>query len=513
MKVAFRVDASNRIGSGHVMRCLTLAEVVRARGAVVHFVCRDHPGNHATTIRNRGFDVTLMPMSTSAERQSPDAGNYASWIGDAWSADADETARRVAQVFGGADWVVVDHYALGAEWERRVRAVTSRILAIDDLANREHDCDLLLDQNLVEGYATRYDALVPNRCRTMLGPSYALLQPTYARLRNSTKPRAGAVKRIFVAFGGADATNLTGKVVSAFRSLGVRGVTMDVIVDPNSSSSADIRRTLGSRDDVRLSSGLPTLAPLMAESDASIGATGATTWERCCLGLPSIVITLAENQRPIARKLHEMGVVRWLGDATEVGEAEIAGALRTLLERPLDPEWSLRSFSLVDGQGADRVRVAMTMPVLEASGMRLRRAEARDSTMLRDWRNDPAVVAASRQSSPVSEADHAGWFDAALRSPNRDIYIVEVDGAPVGTVRVDRGQEGQELSWTVSPAARGQGIGKTMVKLVADALDDHVYAEVKPGNDASAGIARYAGLTDERPNQGMRRFQRPGKNS
>lgn len=496
------------------MRCLTLAEALRGHGASILFICRDHPGNHATTIRERGFTVTVMPVSRAVpDRTGGQLAGYASWIGDDWRNDAESTARAIAEGLGSSDWIVVDHYALGAEWERELRRVSKRIMAIDDLAERQHDCDLLLDQNLVEGFVRRYEGKVPAGVRTLLGPSYAMLQPVYARLHKQAKPRSGKPGKLFVAFGGADSANLTGRIVSAFLGLGNDEATMDVVVDVHNPHTAGIRDRVSGRPNVRLLSGLPTLAPLMKEADAAIGATGATTWERCCLGLPAIVITLADNQRPIARTLDAMGIVRWLGDVEAVDDAGITAALRELLETPLDPRWSARCLELVDGHGADRVRLAMTVPLLEHDGIRLRRAEEPDAERLRAWRNDPATVAASRQSTPVSEADHAKWFSAALRDANRDIYIAQRGEAAVGMVRVDRREEGQELSWAVSPAARGEGVGKTMVALVADVLDGIVYAEVKPGNEASAAIARHAGLTDETNHAGMRRFTRPGGSS
>ncbi len=180
-----------------------------------------------------------------------------------------------------------------------------KIMVIDDLADRHHDCDLLLDQNLVANMVHRYDDKLPAHCGKMLGPKYALLQPLYSELYARTPPREGSVQRVLVYFGGADAGNLTGLAITAFLSLKRNDVALDVVLNTNGTHSETIRRQTHGQQNITLHSSLPTLAPLMVKADLSIGGGGATSWERCCLGLPTLVITLAENQKPIAAKLDQ----------------------------------------------------------------------------------------------------------------------------------------------------------------------------------------------------------------
>jgi len=193
MRLVFRTDASLTIGSGHVMRCLTLAEALRTRGAQCFFVCREHPGNLLELIRKRGFEACALHLNTSCaaaatvDAERPTA--HAAWLGAHWRTDAAQTLAAC----GGSDvdWLIVDHYALDARWEAELRPACRKLMVIDDLADRNHDCDLLLDQNLVAESDARYQQRVPPGCTLLLGPRYALLQPLYRELRPQARLRPG----------------------------------------------------------------------------------------------------------------------------------------------------------------------------------------------------------------------------------------------------------------------------------------------------------------------------------
>ncbi|MBM3788656.1 MAG: UDP-2,4-diacetamido-2,4,6-trideoxy-beta-L-altropyranose hydrolase, partial [Acidobacteria bacterium] len=217
MRVLFRADGSGEIGSGHVMRCLTLAAALREQGAEVRFVARSHAGHLGGVIAQRGFPVVMLPWRGDG-RIDGDL-THASWVGASWEGDADET-RAVVDAAGGVDWLVVDHYGLDKRWERRMRPSAARLLVVDDLADRMHDCDLLLDQNLVAGMESRYDEKLPPNCGRLLGPGYALLDREFAGMHLAAIPRQGAIGRLFIFFGAADRGNLTGRCLDSFLRLG-----------------------------------------------------------------------------------------------------------------------------------------------------------------------------------------------------------------------------------------------------------------------------------------------------
>jgi UDP-2,4-diacetamido-2,4,6-trideoxy-beta-L-altropyranose hydrolase len=351
MKVVFRADGSTFMGQGHVMRCLTLANVLRDRGAEINFVCREHPGHLCDLIAQRGFVVQRLPLAE--EGVSPLPG-HAGWLGASWEADAEQT-RQVIQSFGErADVLVVDHYAIDHRWEKALRPSATKILAIDDLADRVHDCDFLLDQNFFSNLATRYEGKVPPGCVKLLGPRYALLQPVYAELHSQVTLWDGPVRRIFVFFGGADSENLTGTSVAAFQQLGRRDIYLDVVMTANDSRYQTIERAIQGWGNIALHGPLPSLGPLMATADLAIGAGGATVWERFCLGLPSIVISLAENQKPVCEALASAGLIEYLGYKDGVSEALLCNTLRRIMDFPDLSKWSDDCHAVCDGKGASR---------------------------------------------------------------------------------------------------------------------------------------------------------------
>lgn len=351
MKVVFRTDGSTRIGQGHVMRCLTLANALRKHGAEIHFVCREHPGHLCDLIAQRGFAVDRLPL---AERGGHLPG-HAGWLGASWEADAEQTRDVIRDLGGTADFLVVDHYAVDHKWEKALRPSATRILAIDDLADRVHDCDLLLDQNFFSDLATRYDGKVPPECVTLLGPRYALLQPVYAELHSRVALRDGPVRRIFVFFGGADTGDLTGLSVAAFQQLGRRDIQLDVVMTEKNALYQGVEKAIEGWSNIRLQGPLPSLGPLMAMADLAIGAGGATVWERFCVGLPSLVVSLAENQKPVCEDLARTGLIQYLGHMEQVKMEALRNALSRLIGLPSISDWSRDCHAICDGEGAVRV--------------------------------------------------------------------------------------------------------------------------------------------------------------
>jgi UDP-2,4-diacetamido-2,4,6-trideoxy-beta-L-altropyranose hydrolase len=215
--IVFRTDASVEIGSGHLMRCLTLADQLRGDGTEVAFICRDLPGGMFDLLDARGYRNARLDLAATSPRLQHD--------------DARATIEALAQLFpGGVDWLVVDQYELDAEWERLLRPLSRKLMVIDDLANRSHDCDLLLDQNYYRDLDSRYQGLVPEQCVTLLGPGYVLLRPEFTLARQRLRARDGIVRRILVFFGGSDPTNETEKVMAALRLLGRPDIDVDVVV-------------------------------------------------------------------------------------------------------------------------------------------------------------------------------------------------------------------------------------------------------------------------------------------
>jgi UDP-2,4-diacetamido-2,4,6-trideoxy-beta-L-altropyranose hydrolase len=329
-RAVVRVDASIQIGTGHVHRCLTLAQELKRSGFQVLFVCRRHEGNLCEYIRSQGFDVSPLPQPTAHDAASVDMSDeYSRWLGVEWNLDADQTASAITGII--ADLIVVDHYALDHRWESRVRKLARRIMVIDDLANRRHDCDVLVDQNLFPDMTERYRGLVPDSCRLLLGPAYALLRPEFLQAGQIPRVRDGSITRILLFFGGADPDNVTGKALEGVRLLNRSDIAVDVVVGELNPNKDSIRQAVATMPSASYHVHVANMAELMVKADFAIGAAGTTTWERCYLGLPSQLVILAENQREVAQAVAEAGVGWNLGWGRDLSPGDFATALAHVL--------------------------------------------------------------------------------------------------------------------------------------------------------------------------------------
>jgi len=352
----FRVDASQEIGTGHAMRCLALADVLRGVGVTVKFVTRSHLGDMNEYIRSKGFHVSLLPSSNIEDELS----GYDKWLGVKKEDDARETIRLISG--SEVDWLVVDHYALDVEWENMLRPYVHRIMAIDDLANRVHDCDVLLDQNYIN-HQQRYDKLLPPEAIRLLGPEYALLRNEFGNYDQQIRFKSRAsINKIFVFFGGADLDNLTVTTLKALCRDSLNYLNIDVVVGLSNCHLTEVQALADKKSNVQLHIQSENIAELMDNADLAFGAGGITTWERMAIGLPSIVVTVADNQVAFTKDLHSDGYIQWIGHADQIAEADIYSSLMNALKNEKRMhEQSLKGKGLVDGKGAYKVADILTV--------------------------------------------------------------------------------------------------------------------------------------------------------
>jgi UDP-2,4-diacetamido-2,4,6-trideoxy-beta-L-altropyranose hydrolase len=480
-RVAFRVDSGTLMGTGHLSRCLTLAAELERQDVDVHFICRELAGNLIARVEREGFPVAHLPAPADAPATAP--GSAESWLQVSPEQDAEETHAQLARI--APDWLVIDHYGVGARWQARQRPVARSIMIIDDLADRAHDCDVLLDQNYAgPDLARRYDGLVPKRCRLLLGPRHALLGREYAILRSARPARGAQPRRVLVFFGGTDATDETSKALRALSIGELSQLSVDVVVGANHPARDLIERLAADRPGTVIHGSVPSLAGLMFRADLAIGAGGVTTWERLCLGLPAVVVTVAENQEPAATALAQEGLILWAGKAPSVSVSELAGAVRDALGRT----WSGRT--LVDGHGCRRAAAALLPP--SPADLRVTRASPADAELIYDWRNEPLARANSFNSDVVAWETHARWFRDQLADPRVVLLIARCGDLPVGQLRLDFRQDEAVVSYGVDPLLRGRGFGTAIVthglERAARLLPGGVRAHVKARNPESRRI-------------------------
>lgn len=475
-RVAFRADAGAVLGSGHVMRCLTLADALRARGAECRFLCRQQPGHLGELIDRRGYPVDWLPAGI----------------------DADEDACLSRESLkDGTDWLVVDHYGLDAAWEQALASSTGKLLVIDDLADRPHACQVLLDQNGFTDPTARYAALLPEGCRALFGPRHALLNPRFAELARPCLDRGKPVGRVLVFLGGADPANFTGRVLSRLDNYPTLAV--DVVAGHAHPARPSLEAWCGERPGFRLHPPGEGFPDLMAAADIAIGAGGTTTWERCCLGLPSLVLGIADNQYQVAQAVAESGAHLYLGPAEQVSDRQLGGALDTLLAQAgLRRHLAERGRALVDGNGVERVADIL----LPRQKLALRPAQATDLDLIFRWRNDPNTRRYFFDPHPLDHAEHVAWFTRLLADPDR-VLLIGLDGErPLGAIRYDIQGEVADISVFLDPEAQGRGLGVRLLHAGSHWLAEHrpglrhLEARIHPDNRASLAAFAAAGFAE-----------------
>jgi UDP-2,4-diacetamido-2,4,6-trideoxy-beta-L-altropyranose hydrolase len=511
--ILIRCDASFSIGSGHVMRCRTLARELRRRGARVTFLCR-RQGGDLIHLLEQEFPVLALPKRSLAAMETPHGEPllarelYAAWLGCSQEQDASDCLQALNQAaMRSVHWLVLDHYGLDALWEAQMLAglavdASPRLLVIDDLADRPHQADVLLDQNFFGPVTeTRYRGLVPDQCRQLLGPHFALLGPEYAQFHPLVPPRM-ELRRVLVFFGGVDPANLTGHALEALSAPELADLAVDVVLGLQCSHRHAVEELVARRPHTTLHNPLPSLAGLIARADLAIGAGGATTLERACLGLPSLVIAIADNQVPFVQALDQAGKVQLLGNSAAVSAEKIRLALiDALQQRP--PRASGQD--LTDGWGVGRVATALMglHPPLQ-----LRPAMATDEALLLRWANNLLVRYNSFSPEPIAPGDHHRWFQAGLADANRLLLIAsDLSGCPLGQIRFDRQPSASTkqpseawIDLSLDCCARGIGLAADLVQLGLQAMEQQwgsgtvVVADVLAGNDASQATFAKAGF-------------------
>jgi UDP-2,4-diacetamido-2,4,6-trideoxy-beta-L-altropyranose hydrolase len=475
-----RADGGPRVGTGHIMRSLALAQGWKEFGGRAVFALAE------TTPALEGL---LLAHQMEIHRLETLPGSLD---------DARKTASLAHQL--GAIWVAGDSYAFDSPWQAAIKDAGLRLVLLDDYqhATRYH-ADLILNANI---YAT--PALYTRRephTRLLLGTRYALLRREFLHWRDWTREIPPVAAKILVTLGGSDPDNVTEKVVAALKPLA--GIEVLVVIGGSNPHIASIKKSIRAAGPAfRIEINSTQMPDRMAWADIAISAGGGTSSELAWMGLPGIVLILAENQDAVAQALEREGVALNLGRAADWSPSQMSAALSALLaDLPLRRRMSQRGRQLIDGYGVDRV-----ITRLRTAGLHLRRARETDCEQIWQWANEPKVRAASFSSAPIPWEDHQRWYAARLAAPDC-FFFVATDAAafPLGVVRFDvRADQEAAISVALAPEARGKGLGAV---LVAKGVEDFfaassataVHAYIKPGNLSSLRAFERAGFTAAAP--------------
>lgn len=473
------------------MRCKALADEFVRMGHVVRFVCRPQAGDLIGLLSSSGFDVTRLPTGPASNLPNDSVTEASQLI------DSAETIAALGKP--DADWLIVDNYELSSTWERALRPYVGNILAIDDLANRNHDCDVLVDQNWYARESEfRYKNLAPPHVKYLLGPRYALLQPVFSQLKPSLVVRSGEIRRILVFFGAVDSTDQTSLALKVLSARKFAHLAVDIVVGHANNNAEKISRLAAKLPHAKVHRPLASLAGLMARADLMLGAGGSVTWERCTLGLPAIIVHASENQRGFAKLLAGAGAQICLGQAGVVSAEDWSSTINQLMEDASRVSEITRAASRIcDGFGVYRVTAAISkgQPLSV-----LRRAAITDENLLLDWANDTEVRQQSFSSAQITPKEHRRWLLEKLADPDCMLLIgLDKQGLPIGQVRFDCRNQRAEIDISVDSALRGNGLGKELLTRAIREFrkagrQEVPVAEIKESNLASLEMFRHAGF-------------------
>ena len=436
MRVVIRVDASIEIGSGHVMRCLTLAEILKENGANVQFITRKHKGNLINDIISKGFSV--LELETSSSIKLDDKLPHSHWLGATQKQDAERSINFLKK--SRVDWLIVDHYGIDEDWQKYLKGNYQKLMVIDDLADRKHQCDILLDQTFGR-QKKDYKDLVPGACELIVGSQYALLRPEFRKWRQYSLDRRKhpVIRELLINMGGIDTKNITTLVLEEIGNCNLpKDINITIVMgvlSPHLESIKVLAKELPYRADVKVK--VSNLGEIMANSDISIGASGITTWERCCLGLPTIQLVTADNQFFLAETLSKQNIIKLVKKTSE---------LKKLLESA--PDWttdiSISAKNICSGLGVYKIfnkLIDLKIDLEEFGEIKLENyvnTSKSNQTLALNMRNHYMVSKFMFNQKEISEDSHMKFIQTLAERTDIRYFLVKRNQKVVGSINFSR---------------------------------------------------------------------------
>lgn len=472
MLVYFRTDLSLKIGTGHAIRCLALSKALKQKGIETKFIFKDYLDGTRPQIEKL-FHQPLFLKSEAKEKKGMINGEYR-WSKTTLKQDAAETKKLLRNK--DIDWLIIDHYSINKEWEKIVKKEVRNILVIDDLADRDHLCDVLLDSNSNPSAHLNYKKRVNKSVDLLLGNKYALLSSNFSIARSCLRKRSFKKPNILIFFGGIDINDHTVHAVEALSMLEKNINAVDVVVGGAYANKKTLR-ALCKKHGFKLHIQTKKMHELMANADISIGSGGSATWERCCVGLPSLVIAAAENQKDIIYHASRQGLIYAPSKKESISIFLRKHLASFITNEPLLEFMSNNCLEAVDGKGSNRVA-----NLLIGKSLRVRKVDSKDAKNIFNWRNDPLIRNMSRNKKIIKLSDHTSWINQIISSDKDVLLIIENYKEPIGVVRYEMNElNSAEISIYLVPNKIGTGFGK-FVLLKADEWLKSNYPSIKQIN-------------------------------
>jgi UDP-2,4-diacetamido-2,4,6-trideoxy-beta-L-altropyranose hydrolase len=436
-----RTDASTQIGTGHVMRCLALAQAWLDEGGRVVFLSSNFPAGLLPHLQEDGIrlcDLSAVPGSPQ---------------------DAVECAKFAQEI--GASWIIVDGYHFNADYQKVIKDQNLRLLFLDDYGHADHyHADMVLNQNCCA--SEEFYPHKESHTQLLLGPKYVLLRREFLRWREWRRTISEKAARILVTFGGSDTQNVTMKVIQVLERVKHSDLQVEIVVGAGNRCRDSIQEyVVNAKQNYELLCSIDTMAEVMAWADMAISAAGGTCWELAFLGVPSLLLLTAENQNGNAQYMEESHAAKIIGRAADLELHDLAQAIESFVQNEeVRKIMSEKGRQLVDGFGASRVSAA-----LMKEGLFLRPAMPTDCCILWEWANDPVTRAMAINKNPIPLADHVRWFEQKMKNAQSVILILEHDAVPAGQIRFDIGEDQTtEIDIAVAPSHRGRSLGTWLLR-------------------------------------------------
>lgn len=495
--IVFRADASTVLATGHIMRCLTLAQALQRVfiNARIIFICNKLPVNLSEKIAESRFELITLPFDIDSKswQQLDDANASISQLLPLLSPKEKICTPLI-------DLLIIDHYLIDFQWQKKLNKYCKKLLVIDDLANRKHQADFLLDQTLARK-PEDYRSLVPPYCQLLLGQHFMLLRDEFSQLIHKAKTKRNNTKtinNILVNLGGVDSNNVSATVIRALIDYQDKStqdnVSVEVVMTSHSPHLAKIQNEVAHIHWIKVIVDCDDMARKMLAADLAIGACGATAWERCCLGLPTLAIVLADNQKVVCENLAHKGAIINLGDFAQLTTAAISNALDVFKNQPeIYSTMVDNCFTCCDGLGVKNVLSRLT-----SSEVSLIPATKEDLDITFKWQSTESIRRYSRQPKPVEYQEHSQWFLSSLTMNTRHIFMIAFENEKLGVLRLDQLASSDntarfEISILVAPQAQGKKIALKAIHAIPNTFDNsEIYAHVHRENKASQRLFQQA---------------------
>jgi UDP-2,4-diacetamido-2,4,6-trideoxy-beta-L-altropyranose hydrolase len=480
--VVIRADASADIGGGHIYRCLTLAGALTGTNKEVHFICRQLNGHLAKLIEQRGFDVSLLPADNPIDELN----------------DAIQCRELLEQLSPAL--IIVDHYQLSAQWHTVISPLTQQLVVIDDIANRPYNCDLLFDQSLART-ADEYAPWLTQRCKTVItGAQHALLRAPFIELREQAKIKRSTprkIENVLVAMGATDPQNVT---LTVLQQLTCNDWKINVVLTDKAKHLNSVRDFIAASPlNIDLLVNVSDMAALILESDIAIAAAGTSMLERCCLGLPSVIVCLADNQKHIAKAVAQSHSAIGVIDINLIS-SKLSDVLHAFINDSSQyQQIASKAFAICNGEGSEHL-TSLINTLMQQQQLWLKPVTETDRQVLYQWQLAPKTRQYSRDPNPPTLDQHQRWFTSILHNKLVGFYLIMNGEQQCGYVRLHPAVQNNIIGWEVSialaPDAYGLGFGHKALLLAANLHPEKtLLAYIEAQNQPSVKTFAKAGYT------------------